>query len=182
MLHILLLAAMASQVFYEPVSLEEVLRQSPVIALVEPVEGGGRAVQVPMTGPSGPVLAFETRLARLRVIEVLRAPAGLVSPAQVVEVGAANLEQQIELHRSYYVDGVSESPIYPLYESGLPPAATQGRHILFLRPCAIGGEALLCGVVDGAVAAATDRERVLGLARAHPWLGGPTVELPGARP
>lgn len=170
--------ALASQVSHRPASLEEVVRQSPVIARVEPAARAGRVVSVPMAGKDGPVPAFEVHLDRLRVVEVLRAPPGLLAPGQEVEVAPADVEDTLLLHRAYYVEGVSESPIYERYESGLPPEATRGRHILFLRPCAVGPQAALCVTVSGAAAADADRERILALAKAHPWLGGETVLAP----
>lgn len=168
--------ALASQVFEESVSLEEVVRQSPVIVRVEPSGAAARVVVVPFVGPSGPVPDFQAHLDRLRVVEVLRAPPGLLKVGQDVEVGASDVEESLYLHERYYVEGISKSPIYPRYEQGLRPDAAQGRHIRFLRPCTVGTVAAFCLSVGDALVADADRERILALVKAHPWPGA--VELP----
>lgn len=170
--------ALASQVFYETLTRAQVVEQSPVILRVEPTGAAARILTVPMVGPNGPVPPYQTHVDRMRVVEVLRAPAGTLKAGQEVEVGPPEMDDQLHMHRRYHVEGVSKSPMFGRHESGLPPEATRGRHIVFLRTCTIETETVLCATVRGAVAADADRDDVLALAAAHPWPEGAEIRIP----
>ncbi len=133
---------LASQIHYEPIALPELVAASPTIVVVEDAQPTSRTA----TLPAGSV-TMELRLMRLRVVSVVRAPEGQVSAEQVIEVGGANLSEQRMMLQSYHDHGISLSPIYARYEG----SAIEGRRVMFLRPCGVGGEPGLCMAAEGSV-------------------------------
>lgn len=144
---LILLAAVgaASQIHPMPVSLEEVVRSSPTIVLVQDAAPPHRDIQLPAgSTPMG------VRMTRVEVVEVVRAPDGQLSPQQVIEVGPAHLQTELSVHQMYYDEGIAESPIYETYEGGAP---NSGPRVLLLQPCAIPGLGTqLCFSVTGSIA------------------------------
>jgi hypothetical protein len=132
----------ASQIHYQPIELPELVSASPTIVVVEDADPPTR----PISLPAGSV-SMETNLMRLRVISVVRAPEGQVSPEQIIEIGAANLSEQRMMVQRYHDHGLSISPIFQSYEG----PGVEGRRVMFLRPCGVGDEPGLCMTVTGGV-------------------------------
>ena len=142
----LLVAALgvASQIHPNAVSLAEVIQQSSTILVVEDAAPPHRDLRL-----DAGTVALETRLSRVRVVEVLRSHTGPIAPEQVLEVGEAHLDTMLSVHQLYYDEGIAESPIYDTYEGGGP---STGRRVVFLQPCTLpGGVPQLCLSAVGAV-------------------------------
>ena len=143
---LLVMSGVASQIHPIFLSLADVAQQSAVIVLVEDATPPGRDILL----PAGSV-PMPTRLARVRVLEVLRAPEGQLAPQQLLEVGEADLPMTLESHRMYYDEGISESPFQQVLEGGAPNTGTR---VLFLNPCPMPSlPSLLCLSAAEAVAA-----------------------------
>ncbi|MEL6349490.1 MAG: hypothetical protein AAFV53_40680, partial [Myxococcota bacterium] len=119
----------ASQVHPLPIPLAAVVQNSPIIVVVDDAAPAFRDVQIP--AGSTPM---STRLMRVRVVEVVRAPVNGVQVEQVLEVGEAHLDTMLSVHQMYYDENIAESPIYETYEGGAPNA---GLRVMFLGPCTI---------------------------------------------
>ena len=144
MLLLLTASGVASEIQLEPVSLEALVQASPTIVVVEDAEPAHRDIEI----PAG-TTAMLTVLRRVRVLEVVRAPAGQLSPQQVIEIGSAYLPQQLDGYRMAHDEGTSESPIFDAYEGGVPNTGTR---VLMLQPCPVPGlPSLLCLSADGAI-------------------------------
>lgn len=137
-----------SRVHYQKVSLSRLVGWSELIVVAEPT-GEGRRIEVPIEGPGGkevPAFVFSAR--PYRVHEVLK---GKLDDAarERLEVSGAYLGRKFSLHKRYYVERVSKSPIYDRYEPEKPP--TEGKRILFLRRVSFEGESRFVFTVSGAV-------------------------------
>ena len=166
MILLLAMPAFATQEFHQPIDLEQLTRMSTAVAVVEEAQPSTRELVVPIERPGGPYPDYGTTLARVTVVEVLQAPSGLLTPGQVVELGAANAEETLDLHIEYYVNQMGISPIFPEYEGSLRGLPVPGKHIAFLRPCTIGPLETLCYSAIGAV------ESVEKVAEIRALLGG----------
>lgn len=122
-----------SQTHYQGVPLERVVQRCDVVVVAVPADPPRRTVEVDIT-PAGQKKNKEkwppyTRsFSRWTVREILldAAPTSLVGaqrtppkkPLQVgdvVEVESANARSELELHKKYYVERISKSPIYEQY-------------------------------------------------------------------
>jgi len=139
--------------------LAEVIASSDVVVVAVPADPPTRLIAIDITPkgqrPDAKKWPPYTRvLQRFVVREVLsdRARNGIVVPATspklkpdvVIEVDSATNGSDLWLHRSYYVDGMSESPIYESYVA--EGTSTSTTKILFLQHQPQG---LQFAVVDG---------------------------------
>ncbi len=130
--------AAAGQVHIDPAELKELVREAEVVVVARPADPLTRKTTIDIT-PKGkkpdaekypPYVRVKTRW---EVVEIVRAPkdAGLAEK-KVLEVDDADFGSQLDLHRRYYVEGLSKSPIYRRYT---PRESKPGepRRILFLE-------------------------------------------------
>lgn len=129
-----------SKTYYEDVTLEEVVARSDVVVVAAPAEPARRGVVTDITpagekkNPEWP--PFTRWLSRWVVHEVLLdmlRDAQRLQVGDVVEVEAADADSQLTLHKKYYVEKVSKSPIYPRYTPPLEESAVPSRILLLRR-------------------------------------------------
>lgn len=152
----------ATQVHYENVSFEDLVRQSQVIVVVRRAEPGTRDVKIPITGPAGPYPDYGYQLDRLVVVEVIKGSG--VKPGVTVELGPATAADDLHLHRSYYVEQIGKSPIYFSYESSLGWDKKPETWLEFMHPCRVEAEDHFCRTLTGAredIARRGDVEKLL---------------------
>lgn len=115
--------AQVSQVHYESVPLEELVGQCGVLAVVTLAEPPMR--QVTFTWTERDEAGIERQgqhgvvFQRFLVGEVLKAPAGALSPGQLVEVHHPDVVDGLQLSLEYELSGLSISPIYFAYDEGV---------------------------------------------------------------
>lgn len=138
--------ASTSQTHLRPLSLVEVVNDSDVVVVAVPADPPTRVIPIDIT-PKGQTPdarkwpPYQRVLERFVVREVIsdRARNGIIVPTDapklkpglVIEVDSAEHGNDLWLHRSYYVDGMSESPIYESYDAKGTTASTS--KILFLQ-------------------------------------------------
>ncbi len=116
----------------EELHLDDVLRRTTVVLLAEPATPTARTAEVAIT-PEGkqadPVKypPYVRRWQRWLVRAVVAGSPALVG--QVLEIGEADWQTRLEVHRRYYLEGVSKWPIYeaycPSYAGGSPPRSAE---------------------------------------------------------
>lgn len=171
-------AAFATQLVPSEVSLDEVVQRSNLIVLAVPdtPEVVNEKVALPARDGGAAPPPFSRPVYRFVVKAVLHQATGdVVAPADYapgahLEVDAAEVETLFEAHRSYYVDGVGESPIIESYR---PKKAPSAERILFLTalkpPKPVGRPLSLRFTVAGAVERPELRKQVEKLwKKAHP--------------
>jgi hypothetical protein len=164
--------APGSEVSYRKIPLARVLQRSQLVVVVKRAKPASTREAVDITPPNktrdrAKVPPYTRVVERFEVLRVLYPRAG--SPGKTIEVVGANDEYDLQAHRRYYVDGVSESPIHERYQSptnrSVQRAATM---ILFLAPLSKNARRHRF-VVEQALEAATEEQAILrALATAHP--------------
>lgn len=158
--------AQANQVHYQGVKLEEVIARSTHILVVRRAKPPTLSERIEIT-PAGKKAdpakypPYTRTVSRYLVTRALKLPAGEKLPAKPIEVVGANDASQLELHRRYYVEKVSKSPIYDSYESPTSrKAGAAPEAILFLRPQRTKPIARFELVVEGGTEPTSEEARV----------------------
>jgi len=112
-------AVFMSQIFYEYIDLEELIRSSGLILVVE-VNNPFETYQ--KINVKGKLLKkcppFNKYLHNYKVMEELYNNTGKSLLNKNIKVSSATYELDLEAHRMYYIDGIMESPIYFAYNPG----------------------------------------------------------------
>ena len=132
-----------SQVHYESISLEQLVRRSEIIVIATPA--GDAKISKVAVGKDAPDFTYAER--PYRVTKVLKGELSAKENKRLWVAGA-NLSQQFSLHKRYYIDKVSKSPIYERYEAGKPVGS--GARLLFLRRIEFQGVAKMAASVFAA--------------------------------
>lgn len=155
-----------SQIHYRGVTLAQLIEQSDLVLVVKPARPPQRKIEIAIgkdaQGHEAP--AFVRVLSRFQVDAAL-SDAGRDLVGKTIEVDGAHWQQSLSMHQSYYLKGVSKSPIYPRYEGAVAPAEGEPKDpsiIVFLRR---DGESGLAFVVDGAIERLPNRATIEGLLR-----------------
>lgn len=119
--------AVASRVHYESVDLPELVRSADVIVVAHPGEPSRKSTNISVGAKAPPFVRIQVQFV---VDEVVRGDAALKGKS--IWIDGANYVQRLHLHRSYYVDGVSKSPIYQRYEGSGDDGAAESMRVLFL--------------------------------------------------
>ena len=136
-------AALANRVHYDQITLEQLVQRSPTIVVAHVGEPPTQTTQLAIGKPDQKAPPFQRVQQRYVVDEVLRGAATL--KGRTILVDEANFSEQLELHKRYYLEGTSKSPIYDRYAPRRP--ARGPRSILFLR----GNDDALAFSADGAI-------------------------------
>lgn len=122
-----------SRVHYREIALEQLVQWSQLIVVAKP-HGARRTTEVPVGADAPPFTVVEHPF---EVSEVLK---GSLHPKEKEQlwVAGAELNSQFSLHKKYYVDRISKSPIYDSYEPKQAPG--EGARLLFLRRTEFRGE------------------------------------------
>ncbi len=132
-----------SQVHYESISLEQLVRRSEIVVIATPA-GDAKTSKV-VVGKEVPHFTYSER--PYRVTKVLKGEL-TAKENKRLWVAGANLNQQFSLHKRYYIDKVSKSPIYARYQAGKPLGS--GARLLFLRRIDFQGTPKVTASVFGA--------------------------------
>ena len=181
--------AVASQVHYEETELRELIDRSELIVIARVLDPMHTILEVPIT-PRGRAPdpekhpPFRAVVSHFGLVEILYSDRKVELPAKLSIVSPL-VGSQFDLHRRYYLEGLSKSPIYQRYEAkGDPMRLEPGAEvILFLRhdsPARSSGvEARLWKsldkagagfvyVVDGAMERPSMKREISALAAARP--------------
>lgn len=145
-----------SQTHYRGITLEQLVERSDLVLIVKASRPARRQIQVPIGGGPKPAPAFVRVLSRCDVLGALsRDGAELVGTT--LEIDGAHWQQSLSMHKSYYLQGLSKSPIYERYQPAEPlaapdaDAAPEGTPFLvFLRRGDRDGATGFAFTVDGA--------------------------------
>jgi hypothetical protein len=158
-------AAPANQVHFRTVKLEEVIARATHVLVVKRAKPPTLTERIEIT-PAGKKSdparypPYTRTVSRYLVVRALRRPAGEKLPTKPIEVVGANDESELDLHRRYYVEKVSKSPIYDSYESktsakvGSAPETIVFLHLTRAKPPRFQL------VVQGAIEPASEEARV----------------------
>ncbi|RHX81560.1 hypothetical protein EHQ05_01740 [Leptospira yasudae] len=168
LIYLLLPFLCMSQVHYETIDLDDLIRSSSHIVLVRASDPpySVRKVKIDsrllkelgiQTKPKNKIPDFERRIYRYEVLETYK---GNVE-TKTIEVLPANYEDSLELHILYYGIGLSKSPIYPAYRSSLSeePNPENQNFILFLSVFHRTGEFEMSAI--GGIESADKKEEIL---------------------
>lgn len=161
-----------SQIHYEKITLEELIRNSSFIVLVRPANPAYTIRKVKIdakllkelgvqTKLKNKIPDFERRIYRYEILEVYK---GNINEKEIQTL-PANYENSLELHALYYGIGLSKSPIYPHYESSISEETEQSNKnfILFLNSTGKTGE--YESSVSGGAESENKKEEILELIR-----------------
>lgn len=145
-----------SRVHYRSISLEQLLQWSTLVVVATPA-GARRATEIDI-GSGAPAFGYAEH--PFRVTEVLK---GSLQDKEKAElwVAGANLGRRFSLHKRYYLDKVSKSPIYDSYEAKKDPG--EGARVLFLRRTEFEGKPKVVYTVMGAEEHADQRAAIKAL-------------------
>ncbi|MDH5181776.1 MAG: hypothetical protein OEY07_19105, partial [Gammaproteobacteria bacterium] len=90
--------------------------------------------------PGDSYYPFQFIVSTMTIVKVLR---GEAIAGENVEVYPADFDSQVELHRKYYLEGISKSPIYQKYEPVSRPQEGE-QYIVFLRRTKDGHWSFFC--------------------------------------
>jgi len=153
--------ARLTQIAYDPISLEELVRDAAVIVVARPATPARRSKKIPIA-PAGhkpdaekwPPFARE--LTRWQIVEVLRGDK--LAAGAVVEIDEAYFDTRLRVHRDYYVKHLGKSPIFRRYAAPADDAAPE--RVLFLGRGEGGG---LAFAADGAVESVGRKAEIVAL-------------------
>lgn len=150
-------AALASQVMFEPVQIAEAVERARVIAIVvpdtPPIRTTSVAVCIDRPDPTR-CPPFVRAAERWVVEEVVYDPDAAVRVGVHLEVYSPTDEVLATGHELYHYDGVMESPVVQRYEPLAAASGSEARRIVFLTRSAFRGGPLewhyvASGAVDG---------------------------------
>jgi hypothetical protein len=116
------------QIHIDEANLDQLLAQTPIIAVVEPGEPFMQRHSLDLGQGIPP---YEYAVSTYQVVEYLRPPRAAAEGETITLTGFD--DETLDLHLRYYVQGVSKSPIWRSYIPAHPPATATERQILFLR-------------------------------------------------
>ncbi|TGL99948.1 hypothetical protein EHQ76_12825 [Leptospira barantonii] len=161
-----------SQIHYENITLEELIRSSSHIVLVRPSDPAYTIRKVKIDSkllkelgiqskPKNKIPDFERRIYQYQVLEVYK---GNINEKEIKTL-PADYESSLELHALYYGIGLSKSPIYMHYQSSISedPEQTNQNFILFLNSTDKPGE--YESSVSGGIESADKKEEILAIIR-----------------
>jgi hypothetical protein len=114
--------AFVSQIHYHYVSLQDLVRRSPYIFVVKRAQPDSTIIKIPIHQDRDKHPDFTHVTFHYEIIQTLRGPKEL-SPGQKIDVLPANSDEEFSLHKEYYLEQLSVSPIYDSYRSGVDPNA-----------------------------------------------------------
>jgi hypothetical protein len=147
-----------SQIAYRYIDLKELVKQSALILVVSRTEpDSSEEIPIDATGKHPPYRRYKNHF---HVLEVLRNGTELKIDKGPISVLGANDDDQYFIHQSYYLQGVSESPIYDAYKPKNAADATGDLLIIFLntRP-----DGQLQFSVESAIESIEEKPRILKL-------------------
>lgn len=161
-----------SQIHYRGISLAQLVERSDLVLIVKPADPPRRRVEIAIgmdpRGQEAP--AFVRVLSRCEVQGALSA-AGAELLGRTLEIDGAHWQQSLSMHRSYYLKGMSKSPIFERYQPEAPTSESEGPEgndtrdapsIVFLQSSDSDGFAF---VVEGAREGLTQRGAIEELLR-----------------
>jgi hypothetical protein len=151
--------AEVSVVVRAPVSLEDVIRWSDLVLVVSKEDPDESVENVPIDD-KGVHPPYKRRNFHFRVIEELHDKTGLNVQGTSIAVLAANDDAQLMMHRMYYEEGRSRSPIFSSYDSGVDLMERSGEFIVFLKE---NEEDRLLFTVIGSYEAMSNKDEVINL-------------------
>ncbi|MBX2797461.1 MAG: hypothetical protein KTR31_07335 [Myxococcales bacterium] len=108
---------------------------------------------------------FQSSVARVKVEQVVYDPQDLAEVGAVLTIGSGSLESRLSLHTRYHVEGISKSPIIPMYESPLCQRDQRPqRWVALVRRCRVAAVSL-CYTVDYAMETTDALKRIEKLRR-----------------
>ncbi len=175
---IVAMCAQASEETPEYIELAEVVRASELIVVVHDEDPAQVRKTLKVKGTREKFGYIEHHLV---VEQVLYDKAGSTRPGHRLAVAQGDLQIQYGGHVSYYVDGISESPIIPSYNSPLfRHKLVENSYIAMIAPCTAGELRTDCFTVVGAIESVrnqgqiedvlhprTEREKLLDVLRAQ---------------
>ena len=104
-----------SQVHIEDISIEDLVGYAQYILVVEKEEPFMNKETITFENPKCP--NFEKISNNFKVIEILKSMDENLKIGDSIKAFQAFTQQKMELHKKYYLEGESKSPIYPEYNS-----------------------------------------------------------------
>jgi hypothetical protein len=156
-----------SQIHYQDISLQDLVDRSALILVVKTAKPGQRQIQIPIgkDRSNKPAPPFTRVQVRCEVQAALsEGAAALVG--KTLEIDGAHWEQSLSMHKRYYLQGMSISPIYQHYRAAEEPTDAKdpgAPYIVFLRREGKDGYAF---TVDGAIEHVNQREAIEAIIRA----------------
>ncbi len=112
--------ALVSQIHYRSISLEALVRHSPYIFIVKRSKPETTIKKIPIHQDREKHPDFTHVTYHYEIVETLRGPKEL-TPGGKINVLPANSDKEFSLHKEYYLEGLSVSPIYGSYRSAVDP-------------------------------------------------------------
>ena len=104
-----------SQVHYEDISLEDLVGYAQFILVVEKEDPFENKETITFNSPKCP--DFEKISHNFKVMEIIKSMDENLKPGDSIKAFQAFAELRLDIHKQYYLEGVSKSPIFPEYNS-----------------------------------------------------------------
>jgi hypothetical protein len=118
-----------SEVFYQKISLKQLVASSPVIAVVEQVENSTGDTTLAIDSPLHKPPATHVNYRTFAILKIIKNSTGKPLPPRIF-VGEAFRDEKLAEQKLYKEKGIMESPIFRAYRVNVPP---KGPRIVFLQ-------------------------------------------------
>lgn len=124
-----------SQIHYSDVSVEEIVKNSGVIIIATAAKPFLTEKIIPIHEDHKKYPPYHQITQHYKIIRILSDKSGTLKTGQEIRVDPSTVSNDFESHRSYYLDGYSESPIVYAYkrDGRVSNKLDEGNHILFLN-------------------------------------------------
>lgn len=137
---------------HDQIELSDLVRQSNLIALVEPASPPTKKTEISIAPKGGSKEKYPpfTRVQHRYVVkEVLKNQAGKLAQGAIIEIDVGDFDTRLTVHRRYYLEGVRKIPIYSYY-TPLPAPDDGGSSdsIVFVQGSSQGWEFTASGAIE----------------------------------
>ncbi|MDP3501920.1 MAG: hypothetical protein Q8S33_16400 [Myxococcales bacterium] len=139
---------------HDQIELSDLVRQSSLIALVEPASPPTKKTEIAIGPKGGSKETYPpfTRVQQRYVVKaVLKNEAGKkLAEGALIEVDVGDFDTRLTVHRRYYLEGVRKIPIYSYYTPSPPPDAGAAGSIVFVQRSGESWEFTASGAIEHA--------------------------------
>ncbi|MDP1919998.1 MAG: hypothetical protein Q8L14_27370 [Myxococcales bacterium] len=138
---------------HDQIELSDLVRQSSLIALVEPASPPMKKTEISIAPKGGSKEKYPpfTRVQHRYVVKaVLKNQTGKLAEGAIIEVDVGDFDTRLTVHRRYYLEGVRKIPIYSFYTPSPAPDGGAAGSIVFVQHSGAGWEFTASGAVEHA--------------------------------
>jgi len=107
--------AYANQISYAPITLEKLVEDSGLIVEAQRMESNDTSENIPIDPDTKKYPPLKKVLQAYKIVDILYAKDNLLPSGKIILVEPANFYTNLEVHKKFYLENISQSPIYQNY-------------------------------------------------------------------